>query len=140
MRRTPVMTWRKLLEGDDRHTALREVIRGSAAHPANSKYRNVINGCHRTPLVAGNGDVSKRVRGGPGPEWLPGVNAATTVIATASRCGTAARAVLLNVTIAPARVTPDGSLIADVVGNERAALSGTFAASMERLVGVVSRS
>ena len=43
-------------------------------------------------------------------------------------------------TIALARVTPDASLVADVVGNEPAALSGTFAASMERLVGVISQS
>lgn len=39
-----------------------------------------------------------------------------------------------------ARVTPDTPLVSDGVLNERAALSGTFAASMERLVGVVSRS
>jgi diguanylate cyclase (GGDEF)-like protein len=42
------------------------------------------------------------------------------------------------VTIALARVTPEGALANDVV-NERAAMSGTFAASMERLVGVVSK-
>ncbi|HEX6316953.1 MAG TPA: bifunctional diguanylate cyclase/phosphodiesterase, partial [Gemmatimonadaceae bacterium] len=49
-------------------------------------------------------------------------------------------AVLLFVTLAPGRVTPDGGLLADAIGNERAALSGTFAASMERLVGLVTRS
>ncbi|HEX6942845.1 MAG TPA: EAL domain-containing protein [Gemmatimonadaceae bacterium] len=42
-------------------------------------------------------------------------------------------------TIALSRVTPDASLVADVVGKEHTALSGTFAASMERLVGVVSK-
>jgi diguanylate cyclase (GGDEF)-like protein len=44
------------------------------------------------------------------------------------------------VTVAPPRITPDTALVADILGNERAALSGTFAASMERLVGVVSTS
>lgn len=39
-----------------------------------------------------------------------------------------------------ARVTPDAAHVSEGVGNERAALSGTFAASMERLVGVVSKS
>lgn len=50
------------------------------------------------------------------------------------------RAVFLNVTIAMARVTPDAAPASESVGNERAAMSGTFAASMERLVGVVSKS
>jgi len=45
------------------------------------------------------------------------------------------------VTIALAQVTPEAAaLVSESVGNERAALSGTFAASMERLVGVVSKS
>ena len=43
------------------------------------------------------------------------------------------------VTIAPARVTPSGASISDAFVNDRAALSGTFAASMERLIGVVSK-
>ena len=39
-----------------------------------------------------------------------------------------------------ARVTPDAVHASEGAGKERAALSGTFAASMERLVGVVSKS
>lgn len=39
-----------------------------------------------------------------------------------------------------ARVTPDAAHVSEGVGKEHAALSGTFAASMERLVGVVSKS
>ncbi len=41
--------------------------------------------------------------------------------------------------MAPARVTPDATPLSDGLGNDRSALSGTFAASMERLVGVVSK-
>jgi diguanylate cyclase (GGDEF)-like protein len=46
--------------------------------------------------------------------------------------------VLLIVTMAIPRTTPETSLSADV-GREHAALSGTFAASMERLVGLIAR-
>jgi diguanylate cyclase (GGDEF)-like protein len=43
------------------------------------------------------------------------------------------------VTIATYRVIPDADPVAEV-GTERAAMSGTFAASMERLVGLVAKS
>ena len=49
------------------------------------------------------------------------------------------REVLIFVTMAPARITPTGAPLSDAFGNDRAALSGTFAASMERLIGVVSK-
>jgi diguanylate cyclase (GGDEF)-like protein len=63
-----------------------------------------------------------------------------SLIVAATRYGTVRRAVLLIVTMALPRTTPETSLAADVTGREHAALSGTFAASMERLVGLIARS
>ena len=48
--------------------------------------------------------------------------------------------VQIIVTAAVPRATPETSLVTDVVGREHAALSGTFAASMERLVGLITKS
>ena len=62
-----------------------------------------------------------------------------SLIVAATRYGTVQGAVLLIVTIAIPRITPETSFVADV-GREHAALSGTFAASMERLVGLVAKS
>src|SRR3970282_205157 len=135
------MPRRMALQGDDRSAALREVIRGRASHSTNPNHHNIMQRRQgRLPAASEKG--APRSRGNSNPSWSAGESNAALVgwwSARRPRDGTARVAVLLIVTIAPARVTPDATSTSDV-GKQGAALGGALPASMERLVSVVSRS